>query len=78
MDVILIAVQLVTLYGLDGRAIIVNPAQVTSIREARDDGDSGKLFADKVHCVIRLTDASYVTVAEDCDRVRELMEGAKP
>ena len=78
MDVILIAVQLVTLYGLDGRAIIINPAQVTQIREARDEGDTGKQFSDKVHCLIRLTDGSYVAVAEDCDRVRELMEGAKP
>ena len=77
MSVVLVAVQLVTLYGLDGRAIIINPAQVTQIREARDEGDTGKAFTDEVHCIIRLTDASYVTVAEACDRVRELIEGAK-
>lgn len=72
------AVELVTLYTVDGRAVLVNPQQVTQLHEARAEGAPNKQLTDKVRCIIRLTDASYVTVTEDCDTVRELLEEAKP
>lgn len=71
------AVELITLSTIDGRAVLVNPEQVTQLREARPEGPS-KQLTDKVRCVISLTDKTYVTVAEDCATVRTLMEGAKP
>jgi uncharacterized protein YlzI (FlbEa/FlbD family) len=75
---VLAAVQLITLNSLDGRAVLVNPRHVTQLREAREEGDPDKQMTGRARCVIRLTDGSFVTVAEDCGEVRKLMEGAEP
>jgi hypothetical protein len=77
MMTILAAVELITLSTIDGRAVLVNPEQVTQLRETRPEGPN-KQLTDKVRCVISLTDKTYVTVAEDCGTVRKLMEGAMP
>lgn len=72
----LVAVQLITVHMIDGRVVQINPAQVTQLLTTRSEGN--KSLPDAVQCVIRLTDGSFTSVAEDCETVRKLMEGAKP
>jgi hypothetical protein len=74
-QIILAFVEIIALSSIDGRAVLVNPEQVTQLRETRPEGDPKKQLTGKVACVISLTDGSYVTVAEACNRVRELLEG---
>ena len=77
MDALLAAADLILLTMLDGRDVLINPAQITQLRESRPEGHPDKLLADPVRCVIRLTDGTYVTVAVTCDVVRDKIEGAK-
>lgn len=75
---ILAVVELITLHLVDGRSVLINPRQVTQVQEARSEGDPKKQMHDKVRCVVRLTDSTYVSVAEECVEVKRLMEEAKP
>ena len=71
-------VALIVVHMVDGREVTINPKQVTRLAEARQEGDPQKKLTDEVHCVVYMTDGSYVSVAEECDMVRGLMEGVKP
>jgi hypothetical protein len=66
-----ITVELVTLHMIDGRVVQINPRQVTQIISPLD---GNKTLPDAVHCVVRLSDGSFTSVAEDCDKVRRLMQ----
>jgi len=68
----LFALALIVLHTVDGRDIVVNPRQITSMREAKPEGASDKAFTDNVHCMISLTDGKFVTVVESCEHVRDL------
>lgn len=69
------AVALVTLHMIDGRVVLINPRQVTQLLSPAPEGAPNKVLADAVQCVVRLADGSYLSVAEDCDTVRKLIEG---
>ena len=75
--VILAAVELITLHMIDGRVVQVNPRQVTHLLSDTLDGHN-KVLPDAVNCVVKFTDGAFLSVAEDCDAVREMMEGLKP
>jgi hypothetical protein len=74
---IILLTVLVVLHTLDGREIDINPAQVTSMREARDDNADNKAFTDGVRCMINTTDGKFVTVIEECRAVRRKLESAQ-
>jgi hypothetical protein len=59
---------------IDGRVVSINPRQVTQLISELP-GDTNKALIEGVHCVVRLTDGSFLSVSEDCETVRELMEG---
>lgn len=61
-----IALQLVVVHLVDGRAVAINPAQMTHMSEARRDVDEAKQLADNVRCVIFFSDGSYLSTAEEC------------
>ena len=67
-------VELITLHMIDGRAVLINPKQVTQLL-SRPEGTVNMMLHDGVNCVVRLTDGSYTSVAEPCEEVRKLMEG---
>ena len=69
---ILIALRLVVLHSVDGREVSVNPQLVTSLHAATDQNN--KLLTGDVRCVIGLADGKFVSVIEDCDAVRKLIE----
>ena len=66
--------RLVLLHNVDGRDIFVNPANVTSLYEARPADDPKKSFTKEVDCMIGLSDGRFVTVSEDCDTARKMIE----
>jgi len=73
--VILAAVELITLHMVDGRVIQINPKQVTQLVSSPPAGAPNTVLIDSVHCVVRFVDGAHLSVAEDCETVRELMEG---
>jgi hypothetical protein len=62
----LLAVALIVLTGPGGQVIDVNPAEIVSIREPREESHFGK----DVHCLINTVDGKFITVVETCDIVR--------
>ena len=71
------AVELITLHMLDGRAVMVNPEQITHLSETRSADNPKKQLTDEVNCVIRFTDATYTTVKMTCDEVRDIIQQGK-
>lgn len=69
----LAAVVLILLHGPDGREIAINPATVTTVRDARADNEPNKQTTTGVACLITMTDGKFASVVEDCATVRELM-----
>jgi len=76
MLVVAAVVELLTFHMVDGRIILINPEQVTQLVHPTVDGDHAVLV-DTVQCVIRLTDGTFVSVAETCDEVEHAMEALK-
>lgn len=72
ISILLIAVELITLHMIDGRVVQINPKQITQMLSAVPEG-SNRILANEVNCVIRFTDGSFLSVLEDCDTVRKLM-----
>jgi hypothetical protein len=67
-DITLIA-TLILLHQVDGRPVRINPEQVTQIFQPRDESEKKQLH-NKVKCVLRFTDGSYLSVAEECETVQ--------
>lgn len=73
---LLIALHLVLLHTVDGREVLVNPEQVTSI-QAHKEGEENKVLVDTVQCVVGFTNGKFVSVVEHCDKVKQLLEDTK-
>lgn len=74
MNVVL-AASLLLVYGLDGRAVYINPEAVISIAppKSRDE-----LFSKDVECVISLADGKFISTKENCGELRaRLRTGAE-
>jgi hypothetical protein len=65
--------SIIALHGADGREVDVNPAEITSLREARSDDPGERHFVSGAHCLINLTDGKFVAVAETCAQTRVLI-----
>jgi hypothetical protein len=72
--VIIAAVELITLHMIDGRVVQINPKQVTHLLSDTTDGHN-KVLPEAVNCVVKFTDGAFLSVSENCDKVRELMKG---
>jgi hypothetical protein len=71
------ATILIILHTGDGSEININPAQVTSLRKARPADhfpSSEKYFSDKVRCMVNLTDGKFLTVIEECEAIRKMLQ----
>jgi len=73
MIILAAAVELVTLHMVDGRVVQVNPAQITQLINPGEHGNTALI--ETVNCVVRLTDGSFVSVAESCDDVHRAVRG---
>lgn len=63
----------ITLSGLDGSQVDVNPSDIVSMRESRDDGSLHR----NANCVINLLDGKFTAVTETCSSVRLRVEYAE-
>lgn len=69
-----VALSLIILHRADGGEVIINPAQVTSLRATA--GSLGRL-APHGHCLVGLTDGKFVAVIEPCGEIKRLLEGGQ-
>jgi hypothetical protein len=75
---LLVTLQFIVFQTIDGRDVHINPKHVVSVSETSEARDpSEKLLADKVHCIINLSNGTHVCVADNCDVVRRRLEEAK-
>jgi hypothetical protein len=63
-----IALALFLVHTVEGKPLYINPESVISLSIA------GPLVTERAQCVIALDDAKFVTVRENCDQVRKLIE----
>jgi hypothetical protein len=68
-------IELVTVHMLDGRAVQVNVQEVTQL--VHSTGKGNKSFVPGIHCVVRLTDGTFVSVVETCEAIEQEMKGPK-
>jgi len=68
---LLVTLQLVILHVPDRQEVAVNPAHVSTLREA---GHSPRLLALGIHCVVGLTSGKFIAVTESCRDVQRLLE----
>ena len=73
ITVLLVAAKLIVLHTVDGREVTIAPDQVTQLTASKD-GTPNKMLVEAGKCVIGLTDGRFVTVAERCSAVRQLLE----
>lgn len=71
MKALVLAIALLQFQGPTGQRIDVNPEEVTSVREP----PKGKLLAERVLCVIGLTNGKFIALGNGCDEVRRKLEG---
>jgi len=67
---LIVSVQLIILHVPDGYEVAVNPAHISTLREA---GHSPRLLALGIHCVVGLTSAKFIAVTESCRDVQRLL-----
>jgi hypothetical protein len=65
-------VSFIKLHSPDHLAISVNAGEISTVRDPRQ-GHFGK----GVHCVLVMTNRSFIGVVEDCDTVHRLLKGDK-
>lgn len=68
-----IALHLLVVHTVDGREVVINQEQVTSLTSNKK-GAHSKLLTEGARCLIGLTDGKFVTVAEDCESIKRQME----
>lgn len=74
MDVWQIVGTLLVLHMVDGRELIIAPAQITTMHEARSDDDPRRDLTKGIRCAIMLTDGKYVSVVEECHDIKQRIE----
>ena len=65
----LAAVTLIELHGAEGQRFLLNPAQITTIREP-SAADLRQHFAPGAHCIVVTTSGKFLAVRESCDQVQ--------
>lgn len=72
--VTLVALKLIAVHGLDGRTVMINPKQVTTLT-ARKTSPT-KVLVENINCVVGFADGRFISVVEHCEDIRKLMEGS--
>jgi hypothetical protein len=71
-------VQLVVLHFPDGYEIRLNPAHIITLRETSEAvGHQNRLLVRGAHCVVGLSSAKFIAVAESCTDVQRLVQEAR-
>lgn len=65
--------QLLVLHNIDGREVYVNPSEIISLREAKADIDTNKVFVKGLRCMVNTTDGKFLNVIEECAYIRTMI-----
>jgi hypothetical protein len=68
-----VAVDMITVTGLDHQAIAVNPSEVVALKPPRP----GQPLHQRVGCAIMTADGNFISVLEDCPEVERRLKGGK-
>jgi hypothetical protein len=71
---LLIALHLIFLHGADHQQVIINVAEISSIRESQR---GNKQFDDDVACVLYMTNSKIIGVTETCNEVVDRIKAAE-
>jgi len=66
--------SLIALHTVDGRLALVNPEQITQVREPLPEGHSGRQMTNGVQCIVTFVDRTYAAVRENCVKVYQAIE----
>jgi hypothetical protein len=78
MDLVVLAsVAFIVVHGVDGREVVINTRNLTTLSEARDAENPKKLLAPGVSCVLHLVDGGFVTTRETCAVISKWITGSK-
>jgi hypothetical protein len=64
--------RLLVLHDADGREIIINATEITTLRRR----GTGSNFPEELQCMVNFTDGKFAAVTESCETVRKLSEKA--
>jgi hypothetical protein len=67
------AIRLIVLHQADGREVLINPSQITSLH-ASLPGQPNRVVAPGARCLVGLVDGKFASVIETCAAVRALIE----
>lgn len=74
--VVLVSATFIVVHAVDGREVVINTRNLTTLSEARDAENPKKLLAPGVNCVLHLVDGGFVTTKETCAVISEWLTGA--
>ncbi len=66
----------IVLQTLEGVNVYVKQDAIVSMRAARSDKEK-RIITEKAHCAITLMDGKFLAVAEECDNIRQRLDGLK-
>ncbi len=66
-------IEFIVLQTLEGANVYINREAIISMRTSHPDKEK-RLITDKAHCVITLADGKFLTVAEECDNIRQRLK----
>ena len=72
-----LVIALLLLHGPNGREVRINSRNVTSLH-APVRGQSNKVLAEGIGCLIYTSDGKFVSVVETCEAVSRIIETRKP
>jgi hypothetical protein len=80
MDAIVLALALVQVTTADGARVFINPEFVTKLYPTKEATQRGpnELVVKGARCVVTLSDGKFLSVLEDCDYLRSLLEQPQP
>lgn len=76
MDAIVLALVLVQVTTADGARVFINPEFVTKLYPTKEaaQGTANQLVVKGARCVVTTNDGKFLSVLEDCDYLRSLLE----
>lgn len=73
----LVATLLIAVTTVDGAKVFINPAFVTRLYPTKEAAERkpNELLVKGARCVVTLSDGKFLSVTEECEYLRALVEG---
>lgn len=75
-DILMLALTLVQVTTADGAKVFINPEFVTKLYSTKEAAERGpnQLVVKGARCVVTMNDGKFISVLEECDYLRMLLE----